>query len=84
MSSVPVATLRDTQHLTAPRLSLVVGAVVVTDDLVKIVDRPRALELVDVTISPRFFVELDEHTLDDFPEASRRDALISATYADVT
>ena len=84
MSSVPVATLCDTQHLTAPRLSLVVGAVVVTDDLVKIVDRPRAVELIDVTISPLLFVELDEHTLDDFPEASRRDALVSATYADVT
>ena len=84
MSSVPVATLCDTQHLTAPRLSLVVGAVVVTDDFVKIVDRPRAVELIDVTISPLLFVELDQHALDDFPETSRRDALVSAAYADVT
>ena len=83
MSSVPVATLCDTQHLTAPRLSLVVGAVVVTDDFVKIVDRPRAVELIDVTISPLLFVQLDQHALDDFLETSRRDALVSAAYTDV-
>ena len=83
MSSVPVATLRDTQHLTAPRLSLVVGAVVVADDFVEIVDRPRAVELIDVTISPLLFVQLDQHALDDFPETSRRDALVSAAYTDV-
>ena len=84
MTPIPVTALCDAKHLTAPRLGLVVGAVVIADDLLKVVDGSRALEFVDVTISPRFFVELDEHALDDFAEASRRDALISATYADVT
>ena len=84
MTPIPVTALCDAKHLTAPRLGLVVGAVVIADDLLKVVDGSRALEFVDETISPRFFVELDEHALDDFAEASRRDALISATYADVT
>ena len=84
MTPIPVTALCDAKHLTAPRLGLVVGAVVIADDLLKVVDGSRALEFVDVTMSPRFFVELDEHALDDFAEASRRDALISATYADVT
>ena len=82
MTPIPVTALCDAKHLTAPRL--VVGTVVIADDLLKVVDGSRALEFVDETISPRFFVELDEHALDDFAEASRRDALISATYADVT
>ena len=84
MTPIPVTALCDAKHLTTPRLGFVVGAVVIPDDLLKVVNGSRALEFVDVTMSPRFFVELDEHALDDFAEASRRDALISATYADVT
>ena len=84
MTPIPVTALGDAKHLTAPTLGLVVRAVVITDDLLKVVNCPGALQFVDVTISPRFFVELDEHLLDDFAEASRRDAFISATYADVT
>ena len=84
MSSVPVATLRDTQHLTAPRLTLHVGAVVVADDFVEIVDCPCGVELIDVTINPLLPVQLGQHAVDNFPETSRRDALVSAAYADVT
>ena len=84
MSSIPVTALCDAKHLTAPRLSLVVGAVVVADDFAEIVYRPRAVELIDVTISPRLFDQLEQHALDDFLEASRRDACISAAYTDVT
>ena len=83
MTPIPVTALCDAKHLTAPRLTLHVGAVVVADDFVEIVYRPRAVELIDVTISPRLFVQLDQHALDDFPETSRRDALVSAAYTDV-
>ena len=83
MTPIPVTALGDAKHLTAPTLGLVVRAVVITDDLLKVVNRPGALQFVDVTISPRLLGQLDEHLIDDFGEACRRNALISATYADV-
>ena len=83
MSSVPVATLRDTQHLTAPRLTLHVGAVVVADDFIEVVYGSCGVEFIDVTINPLLSVQLGQHAVDNFPETSRRDALVSAAYTDV-